>query len=95
MNQGRSKHRGDRLNAFWLSATLLLAPVPVHAEDIGRKACFADAKRLCPAAVHAFNRKAAEACLFEKIAQTTPHCHDTILLIHEQRARKNAKPVGR
>ncbi|MDX5983683.1 hypothetical protein [Sphingomonas echinoides] len=78
-----------------MSATLLLASTPGHAEDIGRKACFADAKLLCPAAVHAFNRKAAEACLFEKIAQTTPHCRDTILLIHEQRLRKNSKPNNR
>lgn len=77
------------------SVALLLEAAQANAEDAGRKACYADAKRLCPAAVHAFNRKAAEACLFEKIAQTTPHCRDTILLIREQRLRKTAKPSNR
>jgi hypothetical protein len=86
-----SHSRLTGLRALLSAAALLMAPAQVHAEDVGRKACYADAKRLCPAAVHAFNRRAAEACLFDKIAQTTPHCHDTILLIHEQRLQRPAR----
>lgn len=59
------------------------------AQDTAKKVCFADAKRLCPAEVRAMSRKRAEVCLYQKIAQTTPHCHDTIELIHEQRMRKS------
>jgi hypothetical protein len=57
------------------------------AEDIGKKVCMADARRLCPAQVKALDRVGAEHCLFLKIDQTTPNCHDTILVIVKQRAQ--------
>jgi hypothetical protein len=58
------------------------------AQDIGKTACMADAKRLCPAQVKALDRPGAERCLLLNIDQTTPNCHDTILLIAKQRAEK-------
>ena len=57
-----------------------------QADDPARKACYADAKRLCPEAVHALSRKRAEACLAVKIEQTSPGCHAMILKVREQRA---------
>jgi hypothetical protein len=75
---------------IWLAAIGLaaLATVPASAADPGRKACFADAKRLCPAQVNAFKRKAVEACMIQHIAETSPTCHATMLVIRDQRAAK-------
>lgn len=89
--------RLTRLPTFAVAAmAALLCAASAVAEDSAKKACFADAKRLCPAEVKAMSRKRAEACLYQKIAQTTPHCHDTILLIHAQRtAVRTLRPSGR
>lgn len=76
----------------YLAAVLALAVVgaatPAAAADQGRKACFADAKRLCPAQVKAFNRKAAEACMIQRVDETSPTCHATMLAIREKRMAK-------
>lgn len=73
-----------------LAATLSAAVA--HADDPARKACYADAKRLCPEAVHALSRKQAEVCLAAKIDQTSPGCHTMILKVREQRAGALRKP---
>ncbi|WP_174293424.1 hypothetical protein [Sphingomonas bacterium] len=67
---------------------LLVAALPTAAlaEDPARRACYADAKRLCPEAVHALSRKRAEVCLAAKIDQTSPGCHAMILKVRAQRA---------
>ena len=74
----------------WTAALGLaaIATVPAHAADPGRKACFADAKRLCPAEVKAFKRKAAEACMIRRIDETSATCHATMLAIRDQRLAK-------
>jgi hypothetical protein len=76
----------------YLASLLAIAAVasvtPASAADQGRKACFADAKRLCPAQVKAFNRKAAEACMIQRIEETSPTCHATMLAIRDQRITK-------
>lgn len=76
----------------YLASLLAIAAVasvtPVSAADQGRKACFADAKRLCPAQVKAFNRKAAEACMIRRIDETSSSCHATMLAIRDQRMAK-------
>ena len=92
MNHDRRLTARGWAGTLGLSAALMAMPPFAQAEDIGKKACMADAKRLCAAVVHAFNRKGAEACLFQKIEQTTPQCHDTILLIHAQREQQRQKP---
>jgi len=78
-----------------LAMLIAAAAMPASAEDIGKKACMADAKRLCPAQVKAMDRKGAEACLYQKINETTPHCHETILLIREQRAQAAKSPSNK
>lgn len=75
---------------IWMATVGLaaFATVPASAADPGRKACFADAKRLCPAQVNAFKRKAVEACMIQHIAETSPTCHATMLAIRDQRSGK-------
>jgi hypothetical protein len=79
------RHLGMLTAAIGLAA---IATVPAGAEDAGRKACFADAKRLCPAQVNAFKRKAVEACMIQRIDETSPTCHATMLAIRDQRQAK-------
>lgn len=85
---------GQRMKA--IVVTLLLASAVgstaarAVAEDVGKKACMADARRLCSAQVKALDRAGAEHCLFLKLDQTTPNCHDTILAIVKQRAENGA-----
>ena len=69
------------------SPVLLIAIVPTgsYAADPARAACYADAKRLCPEAVHALSRKRAEICLAAKIDQTSPGCHAMILKVRDER----------
>lgn len=68
-------------------ALLLTAALPGagDAADPARAACYADAKRLCPEAVHALSRKRAEVCLAAKVEQTSPGCHAMILKVREER----------
>ncbi|WP_242153153.1 hypothetical protein [Sphingomonas sp. BAUL-RG-20F-R05-02] len=71
-----------------LALAVVSTATPAAAADEGRKACFADAKRLCPAQVKAFNRKAAEACMIQRIDETSPTCHAKMLAIRDQRMAK-------
>ena len=65
---------------------LLSMSVAALADDPARRACHADAVRLCPAEVHSLNRRRVELCLWARVNQTTPVCHAMILTIHAQRA---------
>ena len=55
------------------------------AEDLGKKACAQEAKRLCAAEMRSFSRKKVEACMIVKIDQTSPLCHAAMLLIKAER----------
>jgi hypothetical protein len=77
-----------------LAGAVSAAVSQTFAQDIGKKACMADAKRLCPAQVKALDRPGAERCLMANINQTTPNCHDTILAIAKQRADRTASKSG-
>ena len=66
-----------RLTAVVALTFVSLAP-SLRAEDAARKICMADAKRLCPDAVKAASRHRAEVCLAQRIAETTPACHDVV-----------------
>lgn len=57
------------------------APQP----DPGKKACVAEARRLCPAEMQSLSRKKVEACMITKIAQTSPICHAAMLRIKAER----------
>ncbi len=54
----------------------LLAATPAVAADPSKAACFADAKRLCPAEVQSLSRAKVRACLIAQIDRTSPVCHD-------------------
>ena len=66
----------------WLSLTATAAKA---AEDIGKRACAQEARRLCPAEMRSFSRKRVEACMIVKIDQTSAVCHATMLRIKAQR----------
>ena len=55
------------------------------AQDIGKRACAQEARRLCPAEMRSFSRKRVEACMIVKIDQTSAVCHATMLKIKAQR----------
>ena len=55
------------------------------AEDLGKKACAREAKRLCAAEMRSFSRKKVEACMITKIDQTSPVCHAAMLRIKAER----------
>lgn len=63
--------------SFALSASCF--SVPVRAEDAGKKACFQDAKQLCPDDVRALSRSRVRACLIKNIDKTSSLCHSTML----------------
>lgn len=72
--------------ALAIVCCLAAMPVaPAAAEDLGKKACIADARRLCPAAMQSMSRKKVEACLIARIDQTSPVCHAAMLQIKAQR----------
>ena len=56
------------------------------AEDLGKKACAQEAKRLCAKEMRSFSRKKVEACMIAKIDQTSPVCHAAMLRIKAERA---------
>ena len=55
------------------------------AEDLGKKACAQEAKRLCTHEMRTFSRKKVEACMITKIEQTSPVCHAAMLKIKTDR----------
>lgn len=62
-----------------------------RAEDAGKKACLADAKRLCPDAIRAMSRSRARACLITKIEQTSPECHSYMLKARAEAANGHSE----
>ena len=55
------------------------------AEDLGKKACVQEAKKLCANEMRTFSRKKVEACMITKIDQTSPVCHAAMLRIKAER----------
>ena len=55
------------------------------AEDLGKKACAQEAKRLCAQEMRSFSRRKVEACMITKINQTSPVCHAAMLRIKGER----------
>lgn len=53
--------------------------------DPGKKACVAEARRLCPMEMKSMSRKKVEACMIQKIDQTSPTCHAAMLRIKAER----------
>lgn len=53
--------------------------------DPGKKACVAEARRLCPAEMKSMSRKKVEGCMIAKIEQTSPICHAAMLKIKAER----------
>ena len=68
-----------------MAALILAATAAQAAEDIGKRACAKEARRLCPAEMRSFSRKRVEACMIVKIDQTSAVCHATMLKIKAQR----------
>lgn len=60
-------------------------------EDLGKKACAAEARKLCPAEMASWSRKKVEACMIAKINQTSPTCHAAMLRIKAERLAAAAK----
>lgn len=78
-----------RTITVFLGASTLLAGAGQGAllpqSDPGKKACVAEARRLCPAEMKSLSRKKVEACMIEKIDLTSPTCHAAMLRIKAQR----------
>lgn len=55
---------------------LTLAGALMASPDPARKACIADAQRLCKAEMQKVNRGKVRACLIVHMAETSPPCHD-------------------
>ena len=70
-------------------AILLGSSTAAHADDPARRACYADAVRLCSPEMHSLSRRRVELCLANRINQTTPTCHAMILTVRAQRAAAN------
>ena len=68
-----------------IAALLASASAAEAGQDIGKKACAQEARRLCPAEMRSFSRKRVEACMIVKINQTSTVCHATMLQIKVQR----------
>lgn len=65
---------------------LTLGAGPVRAEpDPGKKACVVEARRLCPMEMKSMSRKKVEACMIQKIDQTSATCHAAMLRIKAER----------
>lgn len=75
---------------FLTSAFLTAAAfAPAHAQsDPGKKACVAEARRLCPAEMKSMSRKKVEACMIQRIEQTSPTCRSAMLRIKAEREAK-------
>lgn len=72
-----------------MTVAALLSPLSIgvaQAEsDPGKKACVAEARRLCPMEMKSMSRKKVEACMIQKIDQTSPTCHAAMLRIKAER----------
>ncbi|WP_089413584.1 MULTISPECIES: hypothetical protein [Sphingomonas] len=72
-----------------LIAAALLSPLTVGVaqaqSDPGKKACVAEARRLCPMEMKSMSRKKVESCMIQKIDQTSPTCHAAMLRIKAER----------
>lgn len=73
------------------AAASLTISAAARADDPARRACYADAVRLCRAEVHSLSRRRVELCLANRIAQTSPPCHSMILTIRAQRLAAAAR----
>lgn len=60
-------------------------------EDLGKKACAVEARRLCPAEMATWSRKKVETCMIAKIDQTSPTCHAAMLRIRAERLAAPAR----
>ncbi|MDY0959098.1 hypothetical protein SOM26_10425 [Sphingomonas sp. CFBP8993] len=70
------------------AALLILSPGIAAAQgapDQGKKACVAEARRLCPMEMKSMSRKKVEGCMIQKIEQTSPTCHAAMLRIKAER----------
>jgi hypothetical protein len=77
------------------AALLVLSPGIATAQgtpDQGKKACVAEARRLCPMEMKSMSRKKVEGCMIQKIEQTSPTCHAAMLRI---KAEREAAPPRR
>jgi len=71
-----------------LAALALLCASTAEArpdEDPGKRACAAEARKLCAAEMATWSRKKVEACMIAKINQTSPTCRAAMLRIRAER----------
>lgn len=74
-----------------LSALMLGAAGAQAQTDPGKKACVVEARRLCPMEMKSMSRKKVEACMIQKIEQTSPTCHAAMLRIKAEREAAAAR----
>lgn len=74
-----------------LAVSAVLLPVAMSAAtaqaepDQGKKACVAEARRLCPMEMKSMSRKKVEGCMIQKIDQTSAVRHAAMLRIKAER----------
>ncbi len=74
-----------------LSALASAAGAAPNPEDLGKKACAVEARRLCPAEMKTFSRAKVEACMIARVDQTSPTCHAAMLRIKAERQAAAAR----
>lgn len=77
-----------RLIGLSLVAALAPAPLAQAQSDPGKKACVAEARRLCPAEMKSMSRKKVEGCMIRRIDDTSPTCQSAMLRIKAEREAK-------
>ena len=63
-------------------------------KDAGKRACVAEARRLCPAEMKTFSRAKVEACMIGKIDQTSATCHAVMLQMKAERENPSRQRRG-
>jgi hypothetical protein len=77
-----------RVIGLALVAALSTASAAQAQSDPGKKACVAEARRLCPAEMKSMSRKKVESCMIQRIDDTSPTCRSAMLRIKAEREAK-------
>lgn len=77
-----------RVFGLAIVAALSTASAAQAQSDPGKKACVAEARRLCPAEMRSMSRKKVEACMIRRIDDTSPTCRSAMLRIKAEREAK-------
>lgn len=90
----RHSKNGTVISFAAILLSLALTGPALAAPDPGKKACAAEARKLCPAEMKSMSRKKVEACMIRNVDRTSPTCKAAMLKIKAEREAK-ARAEGR